>query len=358
MTTFLEKSQPSEPENQLVSAAPYSSMTHRIAGDVVNRATAELPDEQRSVIRRLHAHYIEHELSLDEVAKLIGMSAPTLSLIFRGKYEAKLDAVVKEIKAFFDLMDRRSEGRKLQFIPTKLTERIWNVCSAALEFQKIALIFGDQQIGKTMALTAYRDAHNHGSTIYVSMPTGGSLSSFLIELARALRIGETLCSTKLRERIKKAFDDRMLLIVDEAHRALPRSSRSSRSIDSIEFIREIFDEAQCGVVISATNVFRDEMDNGSVQKVLRQTKRRRLCTLQLPNVPTQTDLNTFAAAYGLPISSGDARALEAKMVEEEALGMWLTLLRMGAKIAAQRKQEMKWEHVLTAYAGLKKLEQG
>lgn len=329
----------------------------RVPGDVVNKATADLPDNQRSAIRRLHAHYIENELSLDETGKLIGYTNGTVvSLVFRGKYEAGLAPVVKAIEDFFELFDKRNQGRKLEFIETDLTRKIWKVCDAAVEFQRIAFVFGDMQIGKTEALKAYQIAHNHGSTIYVAVPTGGALLNFLHLLARKLRISENLSITKLRERIIGAFDDRMLLIVDECHRCVREEGRSTAPIQTIEFIREIFDEKACGVVLCATNVFRDAMDRGPVEKILRQTKRRRLCALQLPNVPSREDLNRFAAGHGLPASTGAARALEQQMVEAEALGMWLTLLRMGAKIAAQRKARLTWEHVLTANAGLKSLE--
>lgn len=345
-----------ETEIQSNAIAAMATAHVRIPGDVVNKATAELVDNQRGAIRRWHAHYIEHDLTLEEAGRLIGLSGAVASLVFRGRYEARLDNVVKEIESFFDLHDKRAQGRKLTFIETDLTRKIWRVCDAAVEFQRIAFIFGDQQIGKTEALTAYRDSHNHGSTIYVRMPTGGGLLDFLTGLARKLRISENLSTTKLRERILAAFDDRMLLIVDEAHQCIPEGYTSSRSTRAIEFVREVFDESKCGLVICATNVFRDAMVSGAVHKILRQTKRRRLCALQLPNSPPQADLNAFAAAYELPPSEGAARALEKQMVEEEALGMWLTLLRMGAKVAAQRKQPLAWSHVLSAHAGLRKLE--
>ena len=286
-------------DNQLTNTTPQQNLTARIPGDVVNRATADLPDHQRSAVRRLHAYYVEHNLTLAETGKLIDYSDATITTLFRGKFEGSLDNVTLAIRKFFELQDERSQSRKLAFIKTDLTERIWRVCASALEFQKIAFIFGDEQIGKTEALKAYRDAHNHGSTIYVRMPTGGALSNFLIELARALRIGENLSVSRLRERIKKAFDERMLLIVDEAHLCVKVNGKSQRSIETIDFVREIFDETQCGVVICATNVFADAMDEGPLHRILRQTKRRRLCSLQLPATPAQNDLNTFAAAYGL-----------------------------------------------------------
>jgi hypothetical protein len=101
---------------------------------------------------------------------------------------------------------------------------------------------------------------------------------------------------------------------------------------------------------------RDAIEKETFGKILRQTKRRRLCTLQLPARPSQEDLNTFAAAYTSKPSEGVARKLESDIIDTEALGMWLTLLRMAAKLAAQKKQKLDWSHVITAHHGLETLE--
>jgi hypothetical protein len=329
----------------------------RIPGDIVNKATQDLPDNQRSSLRRFHAYYVEHDLSIQEAAKLIEVSSSTISLVFHGRYGAKLDNIVAAINSFFDLLDKRSQSRKLNFIPTKLTKLIWATCDTALEFQKVGFLFSDSQIGKSEALKAYQATHNHGSTIYVEVPTGGCLSDFLVSLAEKLRISPCQRIPLLRRHIINAFDSRMLLIVDEAHRTVDDSA-SSKAIRTIEFIREIFNASQCAVVICATNAFRDAMEKGSLEKILRQLKRRRVLSPQLGPVPSRDDLNTFAAAYGLPPSSGEARKLETEMVENEALGMWLTLLRMGCKIAAQKKARMDWAHVLSAHKGQQALEKG
>ena len=345
-----------EPGTDSNALAALGNNKLKIPGDVVNKATQELPDHQRSVIRKFHSYYMENDLSLGETAKLIRYDAAALSLVFRGKYTANLDTIVKEMNDFLTLAEKRASGQKLNFIETALTRRIWSVCSAALEFQRIAFIFGDTQIGKTEALKAYARAHNHGSTIYVSVPTQPTVYLFMGELARALRISSQQRVSDLRRRIMDSFDDRMLLIIDEAHRCTPENGRGTYTIQVIEFIRELFDERKCGVVISATNVFRKAMDDGPAAKLLKQTSRRRLCALKLPDRPTREDLNTFAAAHGLPPSDGDARKLETQMVDDEALGMWLTLLRMAAKMATTRKAKLTWAHVISAHAGLKELE--
>ena len=341
------------PEEHSPGVIAMAGRKFRIAGDEVNRATADLPDEQRSAIRWLHAHAAENDLSLNDLGQLVRLSGATMSLVFRGKYEAKLDGVVAAILDFKRMHEKRQTGRKLAFIPTALTQRIWAACEAALEFQRTIFIWGDSQIGKTSALMAYRDAHNHGQTIFLRMPVPCSMGNFLAALGEALRISPQQKEKELRRRILSAFDDRMLLIVDECHQAMFSRRRGSHPL---EFLRELHDLRGCGLVLCGTNVFRDEMERGYLADIMRQTKLRRLCALQLPDRPTRADLNTFAEAYGLAPATGEARKLEYDMIQEEALGMWLTLLRMGAKIAAQRKQRLDWSHVLAAHAGLRELE--
>lgn len=335
---------------------PKGDMVSTIPGDAVYHATKDLPDNQRSAIRWLHAFSVENSLSNGEVGKLIRMSDSTVSLVLRGKYTGSLENVTKSIETFRELNERRSQGKKLPFIPTILSRRIWAICDAAVEFQRMAFMFGNMQIGKSTSLEEYQASHNHGNTIYLPVPTGGHLSHFCVRLAEILKISTQIKISELRRRIIDSFDDRMLLIVDEAHQCIPQSGFSTERIQTIEFIREIFNEKKCGVVICATNVFRDAMDTGHLSKILHQTKRRRLCTLQLPDVPTAADLNTFAAAYDLKPATGDAATLQKNMVEDEALGMWLTLLRMAAKIAAIDQKAMSWDYVLRAYSGLKELE--
>lgn len=333
------------------------SRRYKISGDLVNQATADLPDDQRGAVRWLHAYAAEHDRSIDDLARDIRYDASTVHRVLNGKYEGNLENVCKEILAFKALYEQRSIGRKLQRIETALTKRIWKVCDAALQYQRIAFIIGETQVGKTEALTWYRDSHNHGSTIYVTVPTGGTLGAFLVNFATALRINPQAREKELRRRIMAAVDDRMLVIVDEVHRVIRASGNSTRSLETIEFLRELFDDTHCGMVLCATNVFRAAMDEQSgMSEILKQTKRRRLCTLQLPDRPTVEDLNTFAEAYGLAPAREEALQLQTEVVRDEALGMWLTLLRMAAKVANQRQKKMTWDHVIAAHAGLRSLE--
>lgn len=334
-----------------------------IPGDEVNRATQDLPDDQRSAIRGMHAYAIEENLSNDEVGALLqdenkkSYSGVTISLVLRGKYPGNVANVTKAMTAFLTLINKRRDARALPFIQTHLyTKEIEPICTAAVDYQKIGFIFGDNQIGKSECLKYYQRTHNHGSTIYVEMPTGGALCYFLAKLAEAVRIQTQSREVDLRRRIFEAFDDRMLLIVDEADRAVPGPLTPKSALRTFDFISELFNERKCGVVICGNDELRKSLTEGGVVTIMKKSWRRRLCAKQLPAQPSRADLNSFASAWGLPPSADATRKLEEKVIQDEALGVWLTLLRMAAALAKKRGERMKWDHVHLAKAGRDQLE--
>jgi len=329
-----------------------------IPGDVVSQATSGLPERERSVIRRFHSHYIDRDLSLEDAGKYVGLDSKAVSSLFRGAYDGDLHETVTAIESFLSRHPASGNSLRMKFVEWSLSAKIWKLCEAARDYRRIGYIFGEQQIGKTEPLKAFRDKEPYGQVVYVALPTGGGLQNFLYQLKKVLHIGETLSAPALRVRIKSYFRPGMLFIVDEAHQCLRANSKSARSIDCIEFAREIFNETGCGLIICATNVFRDAMENEDhpLHGVLLQSKRRRLCFMQCESQPTQADLNKFSAAFGLPPSEGRSRALESGFIKDEGLGFWITVLLMGQQIALKRKIPMAWQHVILANLGLNFLE--
>lgn len=344
-----------ELHEQTPAVAAMVGRRFRIAGDLVNMATKDLDDRKRGLIRWMHGHCKDKDLSLDEAGKAIRYDASTIYRVFTGKYEGSLDNVCDEIERFKELAEKRSVGKRQVFVETSLSRRIWRICDAALVYQRIVMIYGESQIGKTENLLRYKDDHNHGLTIYVRMPSGGAMTHFLEALATALRISSQQKEKELRRRILAAFDDRMLLIVDEVHQCLVTRGSNVRTI---EFIREIHDLTRCGVVLVGTNVFRDEIQYGRLAGVLKQCRRRRLASLQLPAIPPRDDLDQFAKSFGLPPASGKHLDLQTTVLKEEALGMWLILLRMAKEVAVKRACRLTWSLVEESHVGLKDLEKG
>jgi DNA transposition AAA+ family ATPase len=342
----------------IAPAAPAQTerQLNRIPGPKVVEATADLPPDQRQQILWLHTFYWEQQIGLDDCAKKIGYDGGTLSKVFRGVYEGNLAQVVDAIVKFRALLNDRASINKVSFIRTQLFGILEESCNALRTYQKMGFVYGESQVGKTKCLKEYAamEQYNHGRTVYIEMPVGGSLSSFMAELARKVKVGAQQKSGDLRSSIKNAFTDDMVLIVDEASRAAVGGKQTSKTLD---FIRAIYDHAQCGVLLCGTNIFREQMANDAMEPFLRQLHRRVLFRRQLPDRPTRADLNAIAAHYGLSPASEEAYQLQKETIMRHGLGVWLTTLTAAARAASKRNNEMTWTHVIKAHAFLKKLEQ-
>ncbi|HUS37340.1 MAG TPA: ATP-binding protein [Verrucomicrobiae bacterium] len=325
-----------------------------VAGDIVNQATVDLPDDQRAAIRWLHAYQCEHNLSVDELATHIkrggnrSYDGSTLYRVFRGINEGGLTNITRAISDFRKYVEDRATIKRVPFIETSVSEEIFQHCQVALRTNKVGFIFGNQQIGKSAALEEYTRTHNHGETRYVRMPAGGGKKDFLEELAITLRISAQHTPREIRRRIVRAFDNRMLLIIDEAHQLFSHSPRP----DTAELIREIFDRCQCGLILCGTRLFQQEMREGRFSILLQQLNRRKFADLVLDDVLPAADLNKIAAAYGLPKAEGDYQKLQRDINEREGVGRWFTYLLLASDIAGKRKQKLSWDHVRETYEGL------
>lgn len=326
--------------------------------EVVNAATADLPDEHRRAIRWAYNYAVTKGMSRKELADAIRYSDNTLLQIFTGSHSASKKNATEKILRFKELEESREGSQQLAFIETDLSRKIWTLCENALSYNRIGFIFGDSQIGKTENLIEYARTHNHGETIYIRMPEGGTMAHFIHELKLALNINEKSTLVDIKRKIIHHFDRHKLLIIDEAHQCFIQSPRSTsiKPIRVLEYIREIHDVTKCGVIISATNMFHDQLQNGANSKILEQLKRRRLAALHLDNKPTKRDLDAFAAAYGLPAATEEALELQTEVITEEALGFWLTILRMTAARLHRAGKKMTWSDVAKSHDMLRKLE--
>ncbi len=348
---------PEDPHHNSAALGLTERQTNRVPGYKVAEATEHLPDEQRLQIRWLHAHYYDSGRSLAEIGQDIGYDGGTISKVFVNKYAGDLDTVVAAVRRFREILDLRAGANKAPYIRTALYSEIEQACETALAYQKIAYLYGESQVGKTAALTEYARTHNHGQTVFVTMPVGGSLSHFLAALAAKVRCSNQQRGDVLQLNIMKCFSGSNLLIVDECSRALQAKSYGGNNLKTMDFIRDLHDQTGCGVVLCGTNVFRDQMQDAALAKFLNQFNRRCIVRRQLPDRPSRADLNAFARHYGLEPAGGDALQLQRAVVREHGLGVWLTSLRAAAKLAGNKGEKMAWSHVLKAHAFLRRMEE-
>jgi DNA transposition AAA+ family ATPase len=333
-----------------------------IDGPRIIAATAALPEDQREAIRWLHYYATEYDLSLEELAAKLRRpngevyNKNTLYKVLTGLHEADCANITKAIVDFRKIADERASTHRAPFIETSLSKQIWEVCDYARQSQEICLVYGDGQVGKTTALEEYKNCNNHGRTQMVRMPTGGKLRNFLQVCATYVRVSPSRETSDLRLRIALSFDENMLLIIDEVSQVFAHGSKVQTT--TLDYIREIYDTAKCGIVLCATKVAYDEMQRGKHSILFQQLDRRMAVQVALPSILPESDLNRFADDYGLPpAAKQDARIqqFQKSVIEKRGLGVWCKRLQSGSRIASKRGEKMQWKHVLLAEYGRLKL---
>jgi DNA transposition AAA+ family ATPase len=369
-----------KPEAPAVAGTP-GFRGFNIRGDTIKAAIADLPDDQRDLVWWFAQWAGGRNLSRADLGTVLKKpsgdyySTDSVVQFLTGGRARRGENVQPILDAIAQL--RRVEGERESqansgFIETRLFGEISRRCRRALLRQRIMFIFGDSQIGKTWSLKEYQRRNNHGQTIYVEVPTGGSLGAFLRALGKAFNLPQRVEAKQLADRIIDCFDDKMLLIVDEAHR-LPVTRKAVAGLAVYSFLRELWNRKQCGIVISMTNEGRDDFLKGPYAKQLEQLWRRRIAPLQLPNVTPDDDAALFAEAYGLPVApdetvhveitawdqAGNERKvrhsdnplrLQREVLKTEGLGVWIGMLQDASDMAAEAKRQVTWAAVLKAHA--------
>ena len=354
----------------------------KIAGERVRASVRELPANQRDDVFWFYNFLVRLDPDKQTLGKILrkpgGAGYYSDSSIIhlltggRGNRGESTEVIHSAIVALRKIEEPREEQAESGFIETRLFKVIEDRALKALRRQRIAWVFGDSQIGKSAALKEIRRRHNHGTTIYVEVPSGGSLGKFLVALAEALNIRVKGRMRDIEQAILSAIDSTNLLLIDEAHRFFEGREKSA-GMSAFSFIRLLWNKCQCGMLLAMTNEGRDELLTGRHAKSLQQLWRRRITPLQLPAFPPDDDAALFAHAFGLPdapdepvsvnLTVWDDRGREQKVthtdnplrlqreqLRKEGLGVWIGILEDASDMARDSKRAITWAAVLKAHA--------
>ncbi len=337
-----------------------SELGLKISADAVQKALArlvadgEIDDAARAEIWWFYNYAQERNWSLADAGKAIRKDSTTAWRLFMGRYGAKYDNLLNELRVFRKLAEERDARRRVGFIETSTWKKIEQVCRHAQVTQKRVFVYGASQIGKTTCLEEYARRNNHGQTKMLRMPSAPTVTGFLYQVAKACYIPTGANQNIVRERIFGAIDDRMLLIVDEVHQALIGCSTAT-AIRIMEFIREIHDRCKCGYVLSGTKVLKDEIEGGRIAGILEQTRRRGIVDLVLPDVPPKADVAKLSAAFGLQPPEGIAAEIVSEILRKSGLGQVIAFLQSAANLAGKQQKPLSWDHFVIAYDVINKL---
>lgn len=253
------------------------------------------------------------------------------------------------------------------FLETRMAREIGIYVARAQAQWKIGFIVGHNAVGKTTAIEQLE--RGSAKVTQCRMAEGGHLSAFLPELARKRGFGDRQTIRDLSRRIIAEFHEGDALIIDEADECF--RSRGILGSKTLSFIRRIFDQAKCAVVLVMDPAGYKRLQTVQADDPLRRLYSRRLAPLFLPKFYRE-DLDLFAAQQGLPPApdapmkvtftpEGGRQKIEhtdnPQTVQDaicsshrDGLFVWLGLLKEAAAMARAADKDVSWGWVLKAHA--------
>lgn len=335
----------------------------RIPGDKVQEAlnrllaAGEIDEDGKAEIWWLYNHAQVNNWNLEDAGKAIRKDSTTAYRLFMGRYGARYDNLIDDVKTYRKLAEERGGRRKVAFVETDAWKKIDAVCRHALVGQLPVFVYGASQIGKTTCLEEFARRNNHGTTKMIRMCAAPSLAMVMQQIAEACYIPRKLNVHEMRRRIFSSIDDKMLLIFDELHQVLIGCGDAA-AIRIIEFLREVYDRTGCGMVFSGTKVLRDEIEKGRLNLMLDQFRRRGIITLVLPDTPSKADVGRVAKAFGLDAPEGTPAEIIRDMLKRSGMGQYVKYLQSASNLANKQKKQLSWDHFVIAYDMVQQLSIG
>lgn len=291
-----------ETVSDLFAATPAQGMNR--SADLVRQTcriyvdTGRLDEAGLESILRLFNLGKKKGYSFDQTAALVDYSGATLSRLFAGKYDGALEKVVEKIDACLEHEAEREKMSSDRFIENSIWTKINNLCNFALTRNAIVRLIGPSQIGKTYCLKEYA-RRSKLQVCYVRIPAAPTMKLVVEAFARAVGVTSSARIDDARQRVADAIGRNTLFIIDELHE-LVMSAGKGTAMKCIEWIREIWDNSGCGMVLCGTKSLEDDLINDAKMKGwLVQIDQRCQRVMNLPTRLPLEDIILAAEAYGI-----------------------------------------------------------
>ncbi len=308
-----------------------------------------ITDEGLESIIKLFTTGKQRGYSFDQTGALVEYSGATLSRLFAGKYEGALDKVVSQINTYLELEAERAKMKSDRFIENSIWTKVNALCNFAITRNAIVRLVGPSQIGKTYCLKEYMRRSNK-QVCYVRVPAAPTLKLAVAAFAESVGVGSSLRVDEARQRVAKAVGRNTLLIIDELHE-LVMSGGKGTAMKVVEWIREIWDNSSCGMVLCGTRSLEDDLINDARMKGwLVQIDQRCQRVMNLPNRIPMEDIELAAKAYGI----GGSPACVESILSSIRMNRLTSCLALTASWCAgnnksKQKHPLNWESFRAVY---------
>ena len=306
----------------------------------------DLPDQTTDQLAWFHQHALEEGLNWKQCEAAVGYSNTTIYRALKGTYEGDWKKVISGIKSYRAIVAERCAIKNAHFCETRITKLVTGGLSYAMANNSIVKITGESRMGKTASAKWWRDQNNHGRTVFITAPAYGAARALLKEISLALGINRNTGLTNMHESILRAFNENRMLIVDEAHRLLPKDLRSEPVL--LEILRDIHDRTGCGLALLTTRRFDEGVRKSEYQ--YEQILGRIGMPVQLPREFTWSDISAIVEQY-LPRVPADLRKELTHIANSPGrLGILCETLKFASRISSKSQRSTSDETIRTAIA--------
>lgn len=173
------------------------------------------------------------------IAQELGISGAQLSSFLNGSYKAP-HTIIPKIQSLMSVSEQKSIApREPSYVPTKVSKAVINAISYSHIQGKIAVVYGDAGVGKTMAINQYCKENSLAIKITIS-PSYASMSGVNELIADKLGVRERVSRKIYAEIISKLKDSGRVIIIDEAQHLTVRT---------LNHLRCMADESGVGITL-------------------------------------------------------------------------------------------------------------
>jgi len=283
-------------------------------------------------------------MSLRAAAKAAGLDGSVLCRALKGNWAGDMDRVEAACLRALDALAGPA------VIETRVLNGCRTLCAAAYAAREVSMVWGPTQCGKTTALR--QCCRENAEYKMFRFPSTASMPLMAEAVARAYGVWDDGLS--FREARRRIFDNAKdtLLIADEVHEAFITYGAEAAT-RAIEFLRDIYDTGDVGLVLCGTDALPRNMQGGRFAPALRQALSRGNVRKAFGAAPDWRDVVKAAAHFGAVEALPDnAKAVWQQKLRGMSFGAVCRLLRSASHMAGKRGRPMCWERVAEALATL------
>ncbi len=318
-----------------------------------------LAPELQADLLWFHQHILDEGLGWTAACEAVGYDKSTVFRILKGTYTGSWENITRAIRSYKKISTERSTIQRTEFVENSVSRLVYGGLDYAVANNSITLIEGESGIGKTISARNWKEANNHGRSVYVTAPVLGGTKGLLRVICAAIGANKNQNMPQMLDSIWRGFNQHRILIIDEAQRLLPTDRRSNPVL--VEFLRDLHDQRGNALALIATSRLSESLKKSEYQ--FEQVLGRIGMPVRLPRKLKAEDfvpvLRQYLKAPSKRLVETAEIIVNSKVIDGDSandLGRMRVLgeiLKMASRIAAKDRNAqgmMVEEHVFKAIA--------